>query len=185
MIKELYESKLYKTDKFTGHQYMETYKKVLNPRKNTAKNILEIGVKAGGSVLLWRDFFTNAKIYGIDIDGMPEDLVNNNERITIIKDNAYDLQFIHNNFVSKGIKFDVLIDDGPHSLESMMFFAKHYSALMADGGVMVIEDIPDLNWTIQIAQSLPMHLRPKAQAVCSQYRENIGRWEDVLFILDT
>lgn len=124
MIKELYESKLYKTDKFTGHQYMETYKKVLNPRKNTAKNILEIGVKAGGSVLLWRDFFTNAQIYGVDIDGMPEDLVNNNERITIIKDNAYDIQFIHNNFVSKGIKFDVLIDDGPHSLESMMFFCK-------------------------------------------------------------
>jgi len=48
------------------------YEILLGPIKNTANNILEVGIgdfgyKNGGSLLLWRNYFTNATIYGIDI----------------------------------------------------------------------------------------------------------------------
>ena len=47
---------------------LELYEKLLSPKKDTAKNILEIGigdyrVKNGGSVKLWKDYFTNATIF--------------------------------------------------------------------------------------------------------------------------
>jgi len=36
-------------------------------KKNTAKNVLEVGIYNGGSIKLWNDFFTNANVYAIDI----------------------------------------------------------------------------------------------------------------------
>jgi len=38
-------------------------------------------------------------------------------------------------------KFDVIIDDGPHSWESQVWFFKNYDTLLNDGGVLVCEDI--------------------------------------------
>ena len=60
------------TDKNTTHSYLPLYDKLLKTLKNTAKNVLEVGIgdfetKNGGSLLLWSNYFTNATIYGIDI----------------------------------------------------------------------------------------------------------------------
>jgi hypothetical protein len=41
--------------------------RLLINKKETTKNILEIGIKLGGSIKLWHDFFTNAQVYGLDI----------------------------------------------------------------------------------------------------------------------
>ena len=61
-----------KTDKNTTHSYLPLYQKLLENKKETAKNVLEIGIgdfgeKNGGSIKLWKDYFTNATIYGLDI----------------------------------------------------------------------------------------------------------------------
>jgi hypothetical protein len=61
------------TDKNTSHSYLELYETLLAPKKDTAKNILEIGigdyrVKNGGSIKLWKSYFTNAKIYALVIE---------------------------------------------------------------------------------------------------------------------
>jgi cephalosporin hydroxylase len=56
-----------KTDKNTTHAYLPLYQQLLANKKETATNILEIGVKHGGSIKLWHDFFTNATIYGLNI----------------------------------------------------------------------------------------------------------------------
>ena len=63
------------TDKNTTHSYIELYQELLYSKKETATNVLEIGIgnfkeKNGGSIKLWRDFFTNATIYGLDILGI-------------------------------------------------------------------------------------------------------------------
>ena len=55
------------TDKNTIHSYLETYEKLLQSKKYTAKNVLEIGIYMGGSIKLWHDYFVNARIYGLDI----------------------------------------------------------------------------------------------------------------------
>ena len=55
------------SDKNFTHSYLPLYDTLLQPIKKTAINILEIGVNTGGSIKLWYDFFTNANIYGVDI----------------------------------------------------------------------------------------------------------------------
>jgi hypothetical protein len=75
---ELYNNKTYNTDKENLHCYIsEYYNHTFTPYKESNINLLEIGIRYGGSVELWRDFFTDATIYGIasgeeaitDVDG--------------------------------------------------------------------------------------------------------------------
>ena len=56
-----------KTDKNTTHSYIPLYQKLLEGKKETAKNVLEVGIYDGGSIKLWSEFFTNATTYGLDI----------------------------------------------------------------------------------------------------------------------
>ena len=46
-----------RTDKNTIHSYLELYQSLLVHKKNTAKNVLEVGIYCGGSIKLWHDFF--------------------------------------------------------------------------------------------------------------------------------
>ena len=55
-----------RTDKNTAHSYLPLYQQLLVGKKETAKNVLEVGISAGGSIKLWSDFFTNATVYGLD-----------------------------------------------------------------------------------------------------------------------
>jgi hypothetical protein len=60
------------TDKNSTHSYLNLYDTLLFSKKHTAKNVLEIGIgdfgeKNGGSIIMWRDYFTNATIHALDI----------------------------------------------------------------------------------------------------------------------
>jgi len=186
-LKEFINQKHYRTDKFTGHSYLDTYHSLLSHRKDTIKNVLEIGISKGGSILLWRDFFPNAQIYAVDIEDTPEDLVNDSqERMTLFKANAYDVKFVEDNFIKKGLKFDLIIDDGPHTMSSWMFFATHYPQLLSDNGIFVIEDIPsdnpNRNIPNEIKKYLPPHLQAKAKTVNLTHIKN--RWDDIMVVLE-
>ena len=45
-----------RTDKNTGHSYLPLYQQLLVGKKETAKNVLEVGIYGGGSIKLWSDF---------------------------------------------------------------------------------------------------------------------------------
>ena len=48
-----------RTDKNTIHSYLPLYQNLLISKKETAKNVLEVGIFLGGSIKLWSDFFIN------------------------------------------------------------------------------------------------------------------------------
>ena len=141
----------YPTDKFTAHPYLAVYKNLFDSIRGDVKNVLEIGVQYGHSFALWNDYFFNAHICGIDIVDLPDTFQMSN-RMSFHKRDAYDISFIQK---IADNTFDVLIDDGPHTLPSMLFFAEHYGKLLSPKGVLIIEDINDLNWTPQIAAAIP------------------------------
>ena len=178
MLKNIFQK--YQTDKFTSHCYLEIYAEIFDPIKEQINNLLEIGVWKGGSMSLWNDYFLDANIYGIDINDLPIDFIIK-PRMTFYKDNAYDINFIQQNFIDKSITFDVLIDDGPHTLSSMQFFAQHYSKLLNNNGILVIEDIPDINWIQQIIKLFSVELQDKYKVVDKRHINN--RWDDILIIL--
>ena len=135
--------------------------------------------------LIWFWFiFRNSTIYGLDIHDISNvnDIIKNNDRIKLITSvNAYDVKFIENTFVKNDIKFDILIDDGPHTLDSMVFFVKHYLPLLNDTGVLVIEDIPDIKWVNILISYTPEEYRKFIQI--EDLRNVKNRWDDIMFII--
>ena len=173
-----------KTDKNTTHAYLPLYQQLLANKKETATNILEIGVKHGGSIKLWHDFFTNATIYGLDIipirDIWAE--IKNKHRIKLGRFDAYDTIFFTNNFLNKNIKFDFMLDDGPHTLESMLQFIKLYSQVMKDDGILIIEDVQSIDWIFLLRNEVPEHLKHFVKVY--DLRDIKNRYDDIVFTID-
>ena len=59
------------TDKnYWLHPFLPYYDKIFLPYRNTATNILEIGVgRRAGSLQIWQQYFSTADIYAWDIYG--------------------------------------------------------------------------------------------------------------------
>ena len=180
----------YTTDKNTTHSYLELYNKLLFSKKETAKNVLEIGIgdfgeKNGGSIKLWKDYFTNATIYALDIlpiDRVMDELLNNERVILYTSTNAYDNDFFTNNFLNKNIKCDFMLDDGPHTLESMILFIRLYSQLMTDDGILIIEDVQSMDWIEVLTNEVPDHLKQFIKTY--DLRANKNRYDDIVFTID-
>lgn len=176
-LNEILSDKL--TNKNTIHSYGDVYTELFETKRETAKTVLEIGVWFGGSILAWYEYFKNAKIYGMDI--MYNQHVSNlpNDRINIILQDAYDSHVY--NAMSK-LKYDLIIDDGPHTLESMKFTASKYSNLLTDDGILVIEDVQDEKWIPEIKESFPEDLRDMVSVY--DLRSVKDRYDDILVVLD-
>jgi len=174
-----------RTDKNTLHSYLPLYQKLLESKKETAKNVLEVGIYLGGSIKLWSDFFTNAKVYGLDImniDNVWEGIKNKENIILYTSTNAYDDNFFIANFLHKNIKCDFMLDDGPHSLESMKQFIKLYSQIMTDDGILIIEDVQSWDWIDILKKEVPDHLKDFIKIY--DLRPNKNRYDDIVFTID-
>lgn len=175
----------WKTDKNTVHSYLELYQKLLINKKDSAKNILEIGIYLGGSIKLWNDFFTNATVYGLDImseNDVWEKIKNNEKIILYTSTDAYNDEFFSNNFLNKGIKFDFMLDDGPHTIESMKKFIKLYSQVMTDDGILIIEDVQSWDWIEILKDEVPSNMKDFVK--CYDLRSVKNRYDDIVFTID-
>ena len=173
-----------RTDKNTCHSYLPLYQELLINKKETAKNVLEIGIYDGGSVKLWHDFFTNATVYGLDIMHMNnvwEEIKNKEKIVLYTSTDAYNDDFFNNTFLNK-IKFDFMLDDGPHTLDSMKQFIKLYSQLMTDDGILIIEDVQCWEWIDILKNEVPEHLKQYIKTY--DLRANKNRYDDIVFTID-
>ena len=157
-----------RTDKNTRHSYLETYEKIFNNKKETATHVLEVGIgggfpgDGGGSIKLWHDYFTNANIYGLDIKSIDDvwNEIKNTERIQLYTSiDAYNDAFFNETFLDQKMEFDIVIDDGPHTLESMIKFIQLYSQVMKKDGILVIEDIQSWDWIEILKNAVPDNLK--------------------------
>ena len=174
-----------RTDKNTLHSYLDLYQSLFNNKKNTAKNILEIGIFKGGSIKLWSEFFINATIYGIDVMDLNancHDIINKENIILYEKSDAYDYNIFNEKFLNKNIKFDVMIDDGPHTLETMIQFIKLYSQLMTDDGILIVEDVQSIEWINKLINAVPENL--KSYIKWYDLRKNKNRYDDIVFTIN-
>jgi hypothetical protein len=173
-LEDLYNEQGAKSDKGTVHDYIVGYysKEFLNKRNEKIK-LMEIGVHRGPSIVLWKSWFKDSEIVGVD----NEDIYDC-ERIydKLIIDDAYTDQFI-NNF-SDGY-FDYIIDDGPHTLESQIISATKWIYKIKPGGKLIIEDIQSIEWISSLQDSLD-------KSIVSDYkvfdlRNNKNRYDDIIF----
>lgn len=145
-LKEQYKLKSYNTDKNTDHSYIDYLYNGIVDKSYT--DILEIGAFNGGSALLWQDYFPNANIDILDINEC--EAIKHQPRINHIVGNAYSEEIIKNLRT-----YDLMIDDGPHTLDSMVYFIDNYVKLLKIGGIAIIEDVQSIEWFNVLISRVP------------------------------
>ena len=173
------------TDKGSYHDYIEGYyaKEFTNPEKVTS--VLEIGVQNGGSLILWHEWFTNAKIVGIDVidaclnNYKEASLGREFPRIEIIIADGYDKAVVD---AHKDNSYDYIIDDGPHSLESMTLAIELWMPKVKQGGKLIIEDLQHVEWFEELASHAAKFGYEKYRTF--DLRENKVRYDDLIFELE-
>jgi len=128
--------------------------------RNEVKNVLEIGIgtpeamphvkgyKAGASLRMWRDYFQDATIYGVDSNQSAVAEASDPPRIvTKHVDDGYAYP-----------KFDLVVDDGSHDPQDQLKYFEVLRLSMAPGSLYIIEDVDE--WTVKnnlLSPHLPEH----------------------------
>lgn len=128
---------LYKTDKASNnHNFLDFYEANL---PHNPKRLLEVGTYEGASLEMWRDFYPDTEIVGIDIREP-----NGVEGVYEHKMNTRDVYALE-----KLGKFDIIIDDGSHiQLDQQAFMRFALDNMLIEGGVFVMEDLHCSYWDI-------------------------------------
>jgi hypothetical protein len=124
--------------------YFDIYERHLERFRGKSPVMIEIGVKGGGSLAMWKAFFgPGCKIIGIDID--PECSAHEDEDIEVFIGSQDDPSVIDRIF-SRYPTIDIVLDDGSHRMNHMIAsFELMYSRLQPNG-VYIVEDTHTCYW---------------------------------------
>jgi SAM-dependent methyltransferase len=129
----------YDTDK-VPNGYLRTYDRVFEELIDRPVKLLELGVRSGGSLLLWRDYFPNGTIAGLDVE--PPASEPTADRIRIYQGRQEDtsvLSKIAAEVAPDG--FDIVIDDASHiAAPTRTGFWHLFDNHLKPGGLFAIED---------------------------------------------
>lgn len=174
------------TDKNSYHSYIKNfYEKEFEPYKESKIDLLEIGIETGGSLKLWKEYFLNSKsIVGVDIsDEKIDPKYKNIDGVSVNIGDAYD-----KTFSNKFDKYDIIIDDGPHTLESQIKSIEFYLPKLKQNGLFIIEDIQSvehfdilIDESKEICESIDNQFEYCVE--CIDLRDNKGRWDDLIFLI--
>ncbi len=139
----------YGTDKSPiTHNYTPIYHFYFkNIRYNTIK-FLEIGFFRGGSARMWEKYFQNAELYFIDVryhkfERYGQDL---SERCHFYKVNQENANQLKAFIIKTGGNFDIIIDDGGHSMRQQITSFEVLFPAVKSGGLYIIEDLHTSYW---------------------------------------
>lgn len=142
---EYFKNKTGKTISKWTH-YFWVYDKHFEKIRHKELKILEIGVLNGGSLEMWREYFPNSTIVGIDInlDCQKHEQADKNIFVRIGDQSSHDfLQKLVDEFG----EFDIVIDDGSHRVEHVKkTFDFLYSRISATG-IYFVEDTHAAYWS--------------------------------------
>ncbi|MCK5219121.1 hypothetical protein KAR10_06350, partial [bacterium] len=130
------------TDKYWVHTYTRLYDDHIGYLRPTAKKILELGVLRGASLLLWKESFPQAHIYGVDIKKRPDMLfdISKDPDITFLYGSQQDKEFLVEEVIPCG-KFDIIIDDASHRGDKMIESFNLLWKSLTPGGWYILEDL--------------------------------------------
>lgn len=171
------------TDKGSLHTYTGMYEDILSQYKDKECTLLEIGIQTGGSALLWSKYLPNAIFSFSDINPVNAgvlDMIDSNRFLFYLGD-AYSDLVLNSIRNDRPDGFDVVIDDGPHTLQSQIEFIRKYLPLVKKGGYLIIEDVQDISWCDFLRNEVPLEYRENIDI--SDTRSFKGRYDDIVFIV--
>jgi SAM-dependent methyltransferase len=131
------------TDKSSrAHHYTRHYERHFGPMRDKPVRLLEMGVGEGGSLRMWRDYFANGRIFGLEMEtGKHPEL----SAITIFQGSQTDEKLLATIAGETG-GFDIVIDDASHRWSDQIASFKALFPHVRAGGYYVIEDLHTSYW---------------------------------------
>lgn len=137
----------YESDKWDrdglGHGYARHYVQYFKPLRKKRLNILEIGIGGyewptlGGETLrVWKTYFPKSQIFGLDYF---DKKYHEESRINIFQGSQADTKVLETIYEAMG-SMDIIIDDGSHLNEHVIFTFEKLFPLLKSGGIYVVED---------------------------------------------
>lgn len=121
-----------------GEHYLVVYERYFRKFVNKPVNMLEIGVRDGGSLEVWKKYFGDqANIFGLDIT--PECKKFEEDRVKIFIGDQADKTFM-NSIADEMPKLNIVLDDGGHTMEQQINSFEVLYPKLAYGGVYICED---------------------------------------------
>lgn len=157
------------------HHYMKYYDQHFKPLKDKPLHLLEIGIKKGASLRMWKEYFSKGHIYGIDI--APECEAIKEERIIPFIGSQGDEAFLEEVTQKINAPLDIVIDDGAHIADLQTISLETLFPYLTPGGLYIIEDISHTKQKMDIANLLGQ----KASILVTEARNQLGPIESVHF----
>lgn len=166
------------TDKGTVHSYDGIYNELFKYYKDTAKNILEVGIDRGYALLSYADYFTNATIYGLDIEDKCIEKVKKHEKIHLSFGDAT-LESVYSQFNKE---YDIIIEDASHWPQHQLQHFHDFGPKLAKGGIYIIEDINEeyFDYVRENVEGLSKEFGYKMEVF--DLRSIKGRFDDILIL---
>jgi SAM-dependent methyltransferase len=130
----------YDTDKAEHPHYLRKYEEYFQSLHDKEVKLLELGVYKGGSLQLWRDYFTRGVVVGLDLNSV--NLADDSGRIRTYQGQQQDTALLDRIAAENAPDgFDVIIDDCSHIGElTRISFWHLFDNHLKPGGIYVIED---------------------------------------------
>jgi hypothetical protein len=133
----------YGTDKSSRvHGYTRAYEIHFANLRGEPISLLEIGVAAGCSLRMWRDYFPRARIYGLDVRDCP---ALEGFDVVLFRGSQSDPSVLRHVARETG-GCDLIIDDGSHLWSDQLVAFQFLYAHLRPGGWYVIEDLHTSYW---------------------------------------
>uniref|UniRef100_A0A6C0BI04 Methyltransferase domain-containing protein n=1 Tax=viral metagenome TaxID=1070528 RepID=A0A6C0BI04_9ZZZZ len=106
-------------------------------------NFAEIGIETGASLLMWRECFPKANLFGFEFYKNKIDNCKNLniENIVYNEINVTNEDSINNAFKNTNVLFDIIVDDSLHENDSHNLKIANLGKYMKKGGILIIEDL--------------------------------------------
>ena len=117
--------------------YLPHYERLLAPLRHESFDLLEVGVREGASIRLWHEYFSAARIVGLDLRART--LTDDLPRYTFVQGSQADLALLHR--LVQQYKFRLIIDDGSHLWGHQVFTFQTLFPWLEPGGLYICEDI--------------------------------------------
>lgn len=179
--------------------YFPIYTRHLERFRGRAVNVLEIGVYRGGGLDLWASYLgEQAKLVGLDIDEAAVRAVKG--RFQVVLGDQADPDVLRKINDEYG-PFDIVIDDGGHTMEQQIVTIETLFPLLNDGGVFIVEDTHTSYWPafggeLRDPASFVEWTKPRIDDLHSRHHVGIDRtsvwasdvdgmhWYDSVVVLD-
>lgn len=134
----------YNTDKHYTHGYFElVYNELFRPIRESCKIFMEVGIYDCESIKLWRDYFVNAEIIGVEYN-LPYSLQvlgdTSRERMIFEEGDQSKVEDLER-IAQKYTECDVILDDGSHVMRDQQITLAKLFRSLKPGGIYVLEDL--------------------------------------------